>query len=270
MKIKFAAIKVCGRMLQEEIKGMSIERERFEAARNKIIGGERNPKGIGTLTEKTVHAVLKNYYQPDPSKQEIPIGNLVADIFTGEEILEIQTRNFFPLRKKLEAFLPDYPVTIIYPLPYQKWVIWIDEETGELTPKRKSPKTGSLYDAFKELYKIKDFLSHCHLTIKVVFLDMEEYRLLNGWSRDRKRGSRRYDRIPLSLVEETTLTCPEDYLQLLPYGLEEPFSVKTFAKAVKIKQDRASQILQILYQFNLVERIGKKGNAYLYRVKEEN
>ena len=87
-------------------------------------------------------------------------------------------------------------------------------------------------------------------------------------SKDRKRGSHRYDRIPLCLVKEVDLTCPRDYLQLLPDGLEEPFCVKTFAKAVKIKQDRASQILYILHQLNLVERIGKKGNAYLYRVRE--
>lgn len=247
---------------------MDIDQERFEAAKRKIILTERSRQGIGTLSEKTVHAILKNYYQPDTSKQEIPIGNLVADIFTGKEILEIQTRNFFSLKRKLEIFLPQYPVTIIYPLPYKKWVIWIDEKTGEFSEKRKSPKTGSLYDAFKELYKIKSFLEYEKLTVKVVFLDMEEYRLLNGWSKDRKRGSHRYDRIPLCLVKEVDLTCPRDYLQLLPDGLEEPFCVKTFAKAVKIKQDRASQILHILHQLNLVERIGKKGNAYLYRVRE--
>ena len=30
-------------------------------------------QGIGTLSEKTVHAVMKNYYAPDTDMHEIPI-----------------------------------------------------------------------------------------------------------------------------------------------------------------------------------------------------
>ena len=52
----------------------------FEEAKNKIIGIDRQRLGIGTLSEKTVHAILKNYYEPDEDKQEIPIENYVADI----------------------------------------------------------------------------------------------------------------------------------------------------------------------------------------------
>ena len=43
-------------------------------------------QGIGTLSEKTVHAVMKNYYAPDTDMHEIPIENFVADIYTGQEI----------------------------------------------------------------------------------------------------------------------------------------------------------------------------------------
>ena len=35
-------------------------------------------QGIGTLSEKTVHAVMKNYYAPDTDMHEIPIENFVA------------------------------------------------------------------------------------------------------------------------------------------------------------------------------------------------
>ena len=93
-------------------------------------------QGIGTLSEKTVHAVMKNYYAPDTDMHEIPIENFVADIFTGQEIIEIQTRAFYKMRRKLDAFLPLYPVTIVYPIPHIKWLSWIDEETGETSPKR--------------------------------------------------------------------------------------------------------------------------------------
>lgn len=192
------------------------DKERFEWARDKIVGTEREKQGIGTLSEKTVHAVLKNFYAPDEDMHEIPIEGCVADIYTGTEIVEIQTRNFDRMRDKLGKFLPLYPVTIVYPIPYEKWLIWIDEETGEFSSRRKSPVKGNPYVAFKELYRIKNFLLDENLHLKFVFINMEEYRLLNGWSRDRKKGSSRFDRIPLELVEIMDIDCPRDYLQLVP------------------------------------------------------
>ena len=160
----------------------------FEAAKQKIIGVDRQRLGIGTLSEKTVHAILKNYYEPDEDHQEIPIENYVADIYADSEIIEIQTAQFNRMREKLNAFLPLYPVTIVYPIPRQKRIIWIDEETGECSSGRKSPKTGTPYLVFPELYKIKMFLKNQNLRIRLVLLDLEEYKLLNGWSRDKKKG----------------------------------------------------------------------------------
>lgn len=189
---------------------------RFEQAKEKIIGKDRLRQQIGTLSEKTIHAVVKNYYEPDDEKQEVPIEGMYADIFTGKEIIEIQTRRFDQVRKKLERFLPLYPVTVVLPIPDTKWLIWIDEETGELSQKRKSPKRGSAYEAFKELYKIKPYLKKEGLTIVLLFLDMEEYRLLNGWSRDKKKGSSRYDRIPVRITKEIFFSKAEDYRKLLP------------------------------------------------------
>ena len=240
---------------------------RFEEARAQILGGQRNRQGIGTLSEKTVHAVLKKYYAPDEDMHEIPIENYVADIYTGKEIIEIQTGQFNRMREKLKAFLPLYPVTLVYPIPRQKWLIWMDEESGELSEPRKSPLTGSPYMAFRELYKIKMFLKDDNLRLRIVMLDLEEYRLLNGWSRDRKKGSCRYDRIPAGLVEEISIDGIKDYLQFVPYGLEE-FTSQEFAAAARIPRGTAQTTLNILTYVECVERIGKQGNSILYRVRE--
>lgn len=244
------------------------EIRRFEAAKNKIIGQNRDRRGIGTLAEKTVHAVLKNYYAPDEDMHEIPVENCVADIYTGKEIVEIQTRSFNRMRGKLERFLPLYPVTIVYPIPYVKMLFWIDEETGEISKGRKSPLKGNPYMAFPELYKIKMFLKNPNLHIKLIFLNMEEYKLLNGWSRDKKKGSSRFDRIPVSVENEMEFACPRDYLQLVPYELEEPFTAAAFGKAVHIRKELAGTVCHILNYLEVIEKDGKKGNAYLYRVKE--
>ena len=240
----------------------------FEAAKKKIIGIDRKRLGIGTYGEKTVHAILKNYYEPDEDRQEIPIENYVADIYTNGEIIEIQTRQFNRMRDKLSAFLPLYPVTIVYPIPREKWLIWIDEESGELSQKRKSPKKGNPYQAFPELYKIKMFLKDPNLRLKLVLLDMEEYKLLNGWSRDKKKGSTRFDRIPMELVQEVDISCPQDYMQFVPFELDGPFTSKQFAKAAHIPISLAQTVLNILYHVGTITRVGKEGNMYLYDVME--
>lgn len=237
---------------------------RFEQAKEKIIGKDRQRLQIGTLSEKTVHAVVKNYYEPDEDKQEIPIEGMYADIFTGSEIIEIQTRSFDQVRKKLDRFLPEYPVTVVLPIPDTKWLIWIDEETGELTDPRKSPKKGSEYAAFRELYKIKSYLKKEGLTIVLLFLDMEEYRLLNGWSRDKKKGSSRYDRIPLRITKEVRLESPMDYQIMLPDALSGEFTSAEFAKAAKINSRQAGLVLNILFYLDVVKRTGKRGNAIVY------
>lgn len=238
--------------------------DRFEAAKSKIIGIDRQRLGIGTYGEKTVHAIFKNYYEPDEDKHEIPIGRYIADIFTGEEIIEIQTRDFNRMRDKLSVFLKEYPVTLVYPIPRVKWLIWIDEKNGELTQRRKSPKKGSPYQAFIELYKIKMFLKNENLKLRLVLTDMEEYRLLNGWSRDRKKGSTRYDRIPISLEEEVVIERREDYMQFVPAQLEEPFTSKEFARAAQIPVGLAQTVLNLLFDLEIVTRVGKKGRAFLY------
>lgn len=240
----------------------------FEKAKLKIIGVDRQRLGIGTLSEKTVHAILKNYFEPDEEKQEIPIEKYVADIYTGSDIIEIQTRQFNKMRDKLAAFLPLCPVTIVYPIPYEKWIIWIDEESGELSKKRKSPVKGNPYMVFPELYKIKMFLKEPNLHLCLVFLNIEEYKLLNGWSKDRKKGSRRYDRIPTEIIREVRIERPEDFMQFIPFELKGGFTSGEFAKAAHINVSLAQVVLNILHHVGTVERVGKKGRMYLYDINE--
>lgn len=237
----------------------------FHAACEKVIGQAKTTNGIGTLKEKTIHAVLKNYYAPNSDDQEKPIEGFVADIYKQGEIIEIQTRHFHTLRKKLEAFLPLYDVTIVYPIAATKWLCWIDEETGEISNKRKSPKRGSLYAILPELYRIKMFLNSPHLHFILAFIDVEEYRLLNGWNASRKRGATRHDGIPTRLVDELYLSSPSDFICFLPDTLPKEFTTKDLQTQAKIPQSVASVCLNLLHHLGIAKRIGKKGHAYLYK-----
>ncbi|MCR5255624.1 MAG: hypothetical protein K6D96_06790 [Acetatifactor sp.] len=239
----------------------------FEEIKNRIVFKERERTGIGTLSEKTVHAVLKNYYEPDVSKHEVPVEKYVADIFTGTEIIEIQTRQFNKMREKLKSFLPLYPVTIVYPIPALKWLIWVDPVSGRPSEPRKSPKKGNVYDAFIELYRLKMFLKDENIRFRFVLMEMEEYKLLNGWSTDRKKGSSRFDRIPVSILEEVDITGIKDYMQFVPESLSETFTSKDFAKAAHINVKLARTVLNILKEVEVVRVIGKaEKNSLVYEV----
>lgn len=240
----------------------------FEAACQKVVGQTLEPAGIGTLKEKTIHAVLKNYYAPNPKHQEQRIDGYVADIFKDGEIIEIQSRHFNTMRQKLETFLAHYEVTIVFPIAATKWLCWIDEDTGEIVSKRKSPKRGSLYAIIPELYRIKTFLPNPNLHFILCFLDVEEYRLLNGWNATKKRGSTRHDGIPKALVQEVRLETLADYYCFLPETLPVLFTSKDLQKAVNIPAGHASTLLHILHYIGIIERIGKQGRAYLYQRKD--
>lgn len=240
------------------------DKDLFHQSCQEIIEKERVRLGIGTLSEKTVHAVLKKYLVPDETCHEIRCGRYIADILYGGEIMEIQTAGFNRLRAKLEEFLKEYEVTIVYPIPHIIWLIWIDEETGEISKKRRSTKVGSFQEVFYELYKIKMFLKHPNLHFRLILIDVEEYRLLNGYSSDRKKGATRYDRIPVELVEDKMLNTIQDFKELVPENLEEQFTVKMFQKVTKLSPQKAGVAVNVLAYLGIIKQIGKEKNAYIY------
>ncbi|MCR5625416.1 MAG: hypothetical protein K6G11_09315, partial [Lachnospiraceae bacterium] len=210
---------------------------------------------------------VKNFYEPDEACQEIKIKRFVADILRDGEVIEIQTRAFNNLRKKLDAFLPDYPVTVVHPIIYQKNIHYIERESGEIVEVRKSPKKGTAFDAFREIYKIKMYLKNENLSIVLLFVNAEEYRLLNKNPKYKKTRTERYDRIPTGLVGEMLLKSPEDYASILPENLPEEFTVRQLSKCAHITRGTAGIVANVMCDMGAIEHISNKGKAYIYRRK---
>lgn len=236
----------------------------FRLAIDTVIDNKKLDIGIGTLGEKTVHAVLKNYLEPDTSYHEIKINNFYADIYSNQNIIEIQTGNFNKLRKKLSVFLDLAPVTIVYPVPSTKYLRWVNIDTGEISPPRKSPKKGTPYMVFPELYKIKEFLSHPNLRLHIILLDIEEYKLLDGWSQDKKKGSTKSDKIPFAIANEVYIGNLSDYSKLIPASLTQTFTSKDYKKETGLYKAQANIALNVLHSIGALKRIGKDGRFYIY------
>lgn len=247
------------------LEDMEENRRYFDEIADLLLSREKEENGFGTLQEKTIHEVIKDFYCYDHDFQEQKRGRYIADIAIGDDIWEVQTRAFSKLQGKLNAFLKAYHVTVIYPVPVEKKIYWLNEETGAITGGRRSPRKGTSYDVFWELYKIRPYLQNPNLSVHIFLMDMEEYKLLNGWSRDRKRGASRYDRLPGKLRDIVRLENRTDYLCFLPDDLPKEFTSEDLAKCAHIPRDTARTCLLILRDLDVVELIGKKGRSNLHR-----
>ena len=239
---------------------------RFENALEKAKSNPAFDGGIGTLSEKTLHSVLKYYLEPCDDFHEVALCGFVADIMRDGCITEVQTRGFDRLREKLRAFLPEHPVTVVLPIAKTRWYTVIDEESGEVSKKRKSPRYGSIYDAFRELYKIKMLLDSENLYFHFVLLDITEIRRKVKKSRRNRKGYELVERIPNKIEEEIFIDGKEDFGKLIPCGLPTRFTSRDFAKAIKRTRAEAQTALNVLRAVGAVTVTGKDKNTYLYEV----
>ena len=237
---------------------------RFACAIARVTGTEEK-SGIGTLSEKPLHKILKYYFEPDESKHEIKIFDSVADVFDGNEIFEIQTGGFLPLVKKLKKFLPEYRVTLVHPIIAEKNLIWIDKETGEMSEPKKSPKRGRYTDVLSELYQLSEIFPQEKLTVKLLLLSADEYKYLDGCGESKKQKATKIARLPKRLLGEYDLKTVSDVAEMLP-PLPTPFTAKDFSKTLVIRGRRSYYALKVLCSLGIAEKVGKDKNAFLYRL----
>ena len=221
---------------------------------------------IGLLKEHTLHRVLKFYFSLDESNHEIKIDRMYADVVLDNHIYEIQTKSFNLMRKKLEFFLKEHEVTIVYPMALNK-VIYLTNDYGELVSVKKSPKHANPLEIFWELYKIKNFLLDKNLHFKILMLDIDEYRIEKEKTWKSRKGFERVNQIPRVIHKIYDINQPSDFKHiLLEYNLKEIFTSKDFSKSTKLTIKKATTALNVLTYLNVVERIGKEKNSYLYKI----
>lgn len=239
--------------------------ERFMNARLLVLSESGESGGIGRLAEKSLHKTLKYYIEPNAEYHEVKFLGSVADIMRDGAIYEIQTRGCEKLRAKLLKFLANAKVTVVLPLCENKSVAWIDKETGEILKSHKSPKKEGLFDAIFELSKIREFLSNSNFSVKLIFLDVSEYRYLDGWDKSGKRGSTRLERIPNKLLSEIDIKDKSDIALLLPFSKGEEFSAKELARKTKMRGRKNYYVLRFLLDTGIIEKSREEGRAFIYR-----
>ncbi len=251
------------------------EKARFDRLCDEAIRSARTQgeAGIGTLGEKRLHAVIKRYLCEDEDCHEVGVRNTryVSDVRVGKDIYEVQTGPFYPMRKKIAYYLEntDCTVTVVHPIAVEKWVTWYDPQTGELLPRKRSPRKGRAEELLPELYSLIPHLQNPRLRFRLLMIEAEDIRILSNRRGNRKKGAVKYERIPLALLDRLDFDAPADFARFLPTALPSPFTAKDFARLTKIRGRDTYSSLHVLEALGLIKRTASIGRSMAWRLFDE-
>lgn len=225
--------------------------------------------GIGLLNEKPLHASLKQWYARPGDQFEVPVDGFVIDILRENLLIEIQTRNLSATRAKLTRLTHSNQVRLVYPIVKEKWIVRQSATNSaanniDVCVRRKSPKRGRLEDLFWELVGIPQLLSNPNFSLEVLMIREEEVR---RYDRRRRKGWVLEGRRLLEVVDRHLFTKSEDWLAFVPAGLNF-FTTVELATGIDANRELAQKLAYCLRHGRMIELIGKRGRANLYRVAE--
>ncbi len=218
---------------------------------------------IGSLNEKALHADLKEWYRQSGDQLEVKVDGFFIDIVRGDLLIEIQTRNFSALKRKLLRLTEQHPVRLVYPVACEKWIIKQDAD-GQKISRRKSPKRATPLHLFTELVSFPELMSHPNFSLDVLSVQEEEVRRHDPKLNWRRRGWTTHERRLLTVQEQCVFVTPQDCGALLPDTIQEPFTTKELAHALDCPRWLIQKMVYCLHRMDVLTKIGKQGNAWLY------
>ena len=219
---------------------------------------------IGTLNEGHLHATLRSRYVEPGDEIEVGVDGYVVDILRGEQIIEIQTKNFSKIARKMRALVgAGHRVRLVLPIPRDVWIVKVSENGSELS-RRRSPKHPEIVDVFGELVSIPELIGHERFELEVVLTREERVVRQDARAGWRRRGWLTIERRLLEVCETVPLRTVADYVALLPAGLGAEFGTAEIAAACGRPRAVGQQIAYCLRRCGVIEKVGSVGNAVVY------
>jgi hypothetical protein len=223
------------------------------------------------VKETSLHAGLKAWYARDGCPVEQEVDGYLIDVLRVGELVEIQTRQFSALRRKLEDLLERHVVRVVYPVADKRRILRIDS-AGKQVSMRQSPRRGSVYEIFNELTSLHSAFAHPNFRLDVVMVHEEQVWQDDGQGSWRRRYWSQADRRLVAVAGLESFDQPVDFLRLLPPGLPEAFTTKDVLLGLELKGRLPSQqrlvgrMVRSLRLLGVIQQTGKRGHAYLYRI----
>ncbi len=166
--------------------------------------------------------------------------------------------------KKLNAFLEDSCVRIVFPLIAKKTIVWVDPDTGAFTRSSRVVKRDSIYTLVRQLVYILDYLSNEKLCVTAITLAADDYRLLNGYGKERKKRAEKLDLIPTELIDIENLTFPSFLSRCVPNTLSDVFTREEFAATTHLGGRNLWAVLKVLSELEIIKREADDGRRHRY------
>ena len=128
------------------------------------------------LAERSLHAALKRWYRGPGDQFEVPLEGYHIDLVREDLLIEIQTRNFYALRRKLPKLLEGHRLRLVHPIAVEKWLVRVAADGETEIGRRRSPKRGAFADIFDELVHVPTLLTHPNFSLDILLVREEEIR----------------------------------------------------------------------------------------------
>ncbi len=225
---------------------------------------QKTSRKIGTLNEKPLHEALKQWYAQPNDMFEVLVDGFVIDIVRDDLLVEIQTRNFSAIKRKLEKLLAHHRVRLVYPIPYEKWIVKQPHGKDGPVSRRKSPKRGIFENVFDELVSFPQLLINPNFSLELLLIQEEEVRRHDGVRGWRRRGWITSERRLLGVVEQRIIESPAEMSAFIPHDLAEPFTTSDLATAIVKSRSFAQKMAYCLRLMGCIAPVGKHANSILY------
>jgi hypothetical protein len=221
---------------------------------------------IGVLRETALHAALKEHFANPGDQLEASVGRYIVDIVKPDELIEIQTGSFSQIRRKLDVLLKTHQVTLVYPVPAQKWILRLDENENRVS-RRKSPRKGQVADVFYELVRMPHTACEPNFRLLVMLINEEVWMQKGEHGSWRRKGWEISDRILLDITGQQLFEDPLDYLGILPAELGDEFTNADLAQALHCRSSLAGKITYTMRKMGLLDVMGKQGRANRFKIQ---
>jgi len=216
------------------------------------------------MNEHSLHSEIKEWYTISGDKTEVRIDDFIIDIARGTLLIEIQTRNFSAIKRKLSSLVKNHKVRLVHPIPERKWIVRV-AETGDVLSRRKSPKKGRLVDLFYELVNISDLVDNDNFSLEVLMIEEEEIRCNDGKGSWRRKGVSIKDAKMVNVNSKQLFKSRKDFLTFLPNDLRTSFTNRTLANQAGVSIPLARKITYCLRKIGVITCVGRKRRELIFQ-----
>lgn len=221
--------------------------------------------------ETSLHRELKRLVSGNEESEEQTLGDYRIDAVVNGRLIEVQVASLFAIRRKITDLLAQgFEVTVVKPLTARKQIVRRERRDGAEISRRWSPRRQKFPDLFSELVHFLGAFPHPRLTLELLLITEEEFRIPRPKRRLRQRDFTIEDRCLTSVEDRRVIRSAEELLDLFPPAVQQlccgaPFTTADLAIAAEVPRWLAQKIAFCFRKLNLWETVGKQERAWLYQ-----